>query len=103
MVRIKQRFKETLDFDIDTEYDVIDCQVLLTQNGKLILSKTLKDGNIQIVGNKIYYTITEEETMLFEAPDYINIEIYVKYTNGGKDSTEKGRIVILSSSGDVEI
>ena len=101
MVNIRRGIAKTLEFNIDDTIGAISkCRILFAQDDKLVLTKDNETGGVQIVGNKVLVTLSADETLAFKAQDYALVQVLVQYTNGGKDATNKDRIVILDVLGD---
>lgn len=67
----------THTFSFPHEYVGKISKILVTysQNGEQLLNKTEKDGTID--GNKFYFTLTQEETNLFNTTYYVEVQIRI--------------------------
>lgn len=101
MVNVRKGMAKKLEFNIDDTIGTISkCKILFAQDDKLVLTKDNETGGVQIVGNKVLVTLNADDTLLFSAPDYAVVQVLVQYINGGKDATNKDRILILDVLGD---
>ena len=70
----------THKFNLDISTDLIEeMRVTYEQNGKVVLEKETED--ITMEGSSAEVKLTQEETMLFDAPASARIQLHVR-TNG---------------------
>lgn len=71
----------THKFNMDMHTDLIDAiRATYEQNGKVVLEKETEDFTLS--GNTAKVKLTQEETMLFDAPSSARIQLHVRTTNG---------------------
>lgn len=71
----------THKFNIDIETGLIDkLRISYEQNGKIVLSKEREDCTL--TGNTITTKLSQEETIMFDAPGNVRIQLHATTASG---------------------
>ena len=82
-------------FNLPFEVDIVECvRITYAQRGKTVFTKG--DEDVELEGNQVRVTLTQEDTLMFDCNDCVYVQLKVKTVSGQVLATTRKKVGITT-------